>query len=90
MGECRLCSQDVDDAQWARHLLRELIELNLDGIADEFPCVTGNSMRIRVLFPAPENSTLQRYALTWTRGRQPLGDRAIAPCPSPLRQVAPR
>ena len=73
LGESRLCSLDVDDAQWTRHILRELLGLELEGMADKFPCVIGNPARMRILFFAPENSTLKRHALTWPSANDPDG-----------------
>ena len=43
----RLCSLDVDDVPGARHILRELLGVNLDAISDDFPCVIGNPQRMR-------------------------------------------
>lgn len=73
LGESRLCSLDVDDAQWTRHILRELLGLELEGMADKFPCVIGNPARMRILFFAPENSTLKRHVLTWPSANDPDG-----------------
>ena len=73
LGESRLCSLDVDDALWTRHILRELLGLELEGMADKFPCVIGNPVRMRILFFAPENSTLKRHALTWPSANDPEG-----------------
>ena len=73
LGASQLCSLDVDDAQWTRHILRELLGLDLDAIANEFPCVIGNPARMRILFLSPENTTLSRHALTWPSQNDPDG-----------------
>ena len=71
----RLCSLDVDDVPGARHILRELLGVNLDAISDDFPCVIGNPQRMRILFRAPENITLSRHSLAWPNENDPDGSK---------------
>jgi putative DNA primase/helicase len=71
----QLCSLDVDDVPGARHVLRELLGVNLDAISDDFPCVIGNPQRMRILFRAPENITLNRHSLAWPNENDPDGSK---------------
>lgn len=75
LGPSRLCSLDVDEVQWSRQILLQLLGLDLDAIAENFPCVIGNPVRMRVLFSVSENSTLCRHALTWPSQNDPDGSK---------------
>lgn len=73
LGPSRICSLDVDDAQWTRHVLFELLELDLDALALAYPTVVGNPLRFRVLFQVPDGIDLTRHALSWPNENDPDG-----------------
>ncbi|MBF8756481.1 bifunctional DNA primase/polymerase [Pseudomonas guariconensis] len=65
LGPSRVCSLDVDDVQWTRHVLRELLGLNVDALADAYPTTVGNPARFRIMFRLPEGIELSRRSLAW-------------------------
>jgi len=73
LGPSRICSLDVDDVQWTRHVLYELLGLDLDAMALVFPTVVGNPARFRVLFQVPEGVELNRHSLAWPNENDPDG-----------------
>jgi len=73
LGPSRICSLDVDDVQWTRHVLYELLELDLDALALAYPTVVGNPLRFRVLFQVPDGIDLTRHALSWPNENDPDG-----------------
>ena len=54
LGPGRVCSLDVDDVQWTRHVLFDQLGLDLDAMALVFPTVVGNPARFRILFRVPD------------------------------------
>ena len=73
LGPSRVCSLDVDDVQWARHVLFEQLGLDLDAMALAYPTVVGNPQRFRILFKVPEGVDLTRHALAWPNENDPDG-----------------
>lgn len=65
LGPSRVCSLDVDDVKWARHVLRELLGLDVDALADAYPTTVGNPARFRIMFRLPEGIELSRRSLAW-------------------------
>ena len=75
LGPSRVCSVDVDDVQWTRFVFGELLGVDLDALATEYPTVVGNPARFRVLFRLPEGIDLDRHSLTWPHEEDPDGSR---------------
>lgn len=73
LGPSRVCSLDVDDVQWTRHVLYELLGLDLDAMAVVFPTIVGNPLRFRVVFKVPEGIELTRHSLSWPNEKDPDG-----------------
>ncbi|MBN3862064.1 bifunctional DNA primase/polymerase [Pseudomonas frederiksbergensis] len=73
LGPSRVCSLDVDDVQWTRHVLYELLGVDLDAMALVFPTIVGNPARFRVLFKVPEGIELTRHSLSWPNEKDPDG-----------------
>lgn len=73
LGPSRACSLDVDDVQWTRHVLYDLLGLDLDAMAVVYPTVVGNPLRFRVLFQSPEGIDLTRHSLSWPNENDPDG-----------------
>lgn len=71
----RVCSLDVDDVQWTRHVLYELLGLDLDALALAYPTCVGNPARFRVMFRVPEGVELSRHALAWPSENDPDGSK---------------
>ena len=65
LGPSRICSLDVDDVQWTRHVLYDLLEIDLDAMALVFPTVVGNPARFRIMFRVPDGVELSRHSLAW-------------------------
>lgn len=75
LGPSRVCSLDVDDVQWTRFVLYELLGVDLDALAMAFPTVVGNPLRFRVLFQVPEGLELTRHSLSWPNENDPDGSK---------------
>jgi len=73
LGPSRVCSLDVDDVQWTRHVLYELLGLDLDAMALAYPTVVGNPLRFRILFQLPDGIDLTRHSLAWPNEKDPDG-----------------
>ena len=73
LGPSRVCSLDVDDVQWTRHVLYELLGVDLDAMALVYPTIVGNPERFRVLFKLPEGIELTRHSLSWPNEKDPDG-----------------
>ncbi|MBU6959645.1 bifunctional DNA primase/polymerase [Pseudomonas sp. CVAP len=73
LGPSRVCSLDVDDVQWTRHVLYEQLGLDLDAMAVVYPTIVGNPLRFRVLFKLPEGVDLTRHSLSWPNQNDPDG-----------------
>lgn len=73
LGPSRVCSLDVDDVQWTRHVLYELLGLDLDALALAYPTVVGNPERFRLLFRLPDGVDLNRHSLAWPNEKDPDG-----------------
>lgn len=73
LGPGRVCSLDVDDVQWTRHVLFNEQGLDLDAMALVFPTVVGNPARFRILFRVPAGLDLTRHSLTWPNEKDPDG-----------------
>lgn len=73
LGPSRVCSLDVDDVQWTRHVLYELLGIDLDAMALVYPTIVGNPARFRVLFKLPEGIELTRHSLSWPNEKDPDG-----------------
>ncbi|WP_339521793.1 bifunctional DNA primase/polymerase [Pseudomonas sp. EL_65y_Pfl2_R96] len=73
LGPSRVCSLDVDDVQWTRHVLYELLGLDLDAMAVVYPTIVGNPLRFRVLFKLPDGIELTRHSLSWPNQNDPDG-----------------
>jgi len=73
LGPSRVCSLDVDDVQWTRHVLYELLGVDLDAMAVVYPTIVGNPARFRVLFKLPEGVELTRHSLSWPNENDPDG-----------------
>lgn len=65
LGPSRVCSLDVDDVQWTRHVLKELLDLDVDALADVCPTTVGNPARFRIMFRLPDGVELSRRSLAW-------------------------
>jgi putative DNA primase/helicase len=73
LGPSRVCSLDVDDVQWTRHVLYELLGVDLDAMALVYPTIVGNPARFRVLFKVPDGIELTRHSLSWPNEKDPDG-----------------
>ncbi|WDH24092.1 bifunctional DNA primase/polymerase [Pseudomonas chlororaphis] len=73
LGPSRVCSLDVDDVQWTRHVLYDLLEVDLDAMALVFPTVVGNPARFRIMFRVPDGLELSRHSLAWPNEKDPDG-----------------
>lgn len=73
LGPSRVCSLDVDDVQWTRHVLYDQLEIDLDAMALVFPTVVGNPARFRIMFRVPEGIELNRHSLAWPNEKDPDG-----------------
>ena len=73
LGPSRVCSLDVDDVQWTRHVLYELLGVDLDALALVYPTIVGNPLRFRVLFKLPDGVELTRHSLSWPNENDPDG-----------------
>lgn len=73
LGPSQLCSLDVDDVQWTRHILSDHLGIDLDDLAANSPTVVGNPQRMRMLFRVPEGVALGRHALVWPNEKDPNG-----------------
>ncbi|MGO4364504.1 bifunctional DNA primase/polymerase [Pseudomonas sp. PAB10] len=73
LGPSRVCSLDVDDVQWTRHVLYEQLGLDLDAMAVVYPTIVGNPLRFRVLFKLPDGIELTRHSLSWPNQNDPDG-----------------
>lgn len=73
LGPSRVCSLDVDDVQWTRFVLYELLGLDLDAMALVYPTIVGNPERFRVVFKVPEDVELTRHSLSWPNEKDPDG-----------------
>ncbi|MDN4144953.1 bifunctional DNA primase/polymerase [Pseudomonas tohonis] len=73
LGPGRVCSLDVDDVQWTRHVLYHELGLDLDAMALVFPTVVGNPARFRILFRMPAGLELAAHKLTWPNEKDPDG-----------------
>ncbi|MFJ4193963.1 bifunctional DNA primase/polymerase [Pseudomonas sp. NPDC089534] len=73
LGPSRVCSLDVDDVQWTRHVLYELLGLDLDAMAVVYPTIVGNPLRFRVVFKLPDGVELGRHSLAWPNEKDPDG-----------------
>lgn len=73
LGPSRICSLDVDDVQWTRHVLYDLLEIDLDAMALVFPTVVGNPARFRIMFRVPDGVELSRHSLAWPNEKDPDG-----------------
>lgn len=73
LGPSRVCSLDVDDVQWTRHVLFELLGIDLDAMSVFYPTIVGNPLRFRVVFKLPEGVELTRHSLSWPNENDPDG-----------------
>jgi putative DNA primase/helicase len=73
LGPSRVCSLDVDDVQWTRHVLYELLGVDLDAMAVVYPTIVGNPARFRVVFKVPDGVELTRHSLSWPNEKDPDG-----------------
>jgi putative DNA primase/helicase len=73
LGPSRVCSLDVDDVQWTRHVLYELLGVDLDAMALVYPTIVGNPARFRVVFKVPDGVELSRHSLSWPNEKDPDG-----------------
>ncbi|WP_338806877.1 bifunctional DNA primase/polymerase [Pseudomonas chlororaphis] len=73
LGPSRVCSLDVDDVQWTRHVLYDLLGIDLDAMALVFPTVVGNPARFRIMFRVPDGLDLNRHSLAWPNENDPDG-----------------
>lgn len=73
LGPSRVCSLDVDDVRWTRHVLYELLGVDLDAMALVYPTIVGNPARFRVVFKVPEGIELTRHSLSWPNEKDPDG-----------------
>ncbi|QLG93295.1 bifunctional DNA primase/polymerase [Pseudomonas yamanorum] len=73
LGPSRICSLDVDDVQWTRRVLYDLLEIDLDAMALVFPTVVGNPARFRIMFRVPDGVELSRHSLAWPNEKDPDG-----------------
>ncbi|MBV7525359.1 bifunctional DNA primase/polymerase [Pseudomonas sp. PDM29] len=73
LGPSRVCSLDVDDVQWTRYVLYELLGIDLDAMALVYPTIVGNPARFRVVFKVPDGVELSRHSLSWPNEKDPDG-----------------
>ncbi|WP_095169652.1 bifunctional DNA primase/polymerase [Pseudomonas sp. Irchel 3H3] len=73
LGPSRVCSLDVDDVRWTRHVLYELLGVDLDAMVLVYPTIVGNPARYRVVFEVPEGIELTRHSLSWPNEKDPDG-----------------
>lgn len=73
LGPSGVCSLDVDDVQWTRHVLYEQLGVDLDAMALVFPTAVGNPARFRILFRVPDGLELSRHSLSWPNENDPDG-----------------
>lgn len=75
LGPSRVCSVDVDDVPATRIVLADLLGMDLDAMAEQYPTVVGNPARFRMLFRVPDGVELNRHALSWPHQDDPDGSR---------------
>ncbi|WP_175649934.1 bifunctional DNA primase/polymerase [Pseudomonas sp. Marseille-P9899] len=73
LGPSRVCSLDVDDVQCTRQILREVLGMDLDALADAYPTSVGNPARFRIMFRVPDGIDLSWHPLTWPSQADPDG-----------------
>jgi putative DNA primase/helicase len=73
LGPSRVCSLDVDDVEYTRVVLADLLGLDVDAMAVAYPTVVGNPARFRVLFAMPDGIDLSRHSLAWPNPNDPDG-----------------
>ncbi|MCU1722414.1 bifunctional DNA primase/polymerase [Pseudomonas sp. 5P_5.1_Bac1] len=73
LGPSRVCSLDVDDVELTRRVFQQVLDLELDTLADAYPTVVGNPTRFRVLFRVPDGVELTRHSLVWPSQADPDG-----------------
>ncbi len=73
LGPSRVCSLDVDDVELTRKVFKQVLDLDLDALAEAHPTVVGNPERFRVLFRVPEGVELTRHSLVWPSQADPDG-----------------
>lgn len=67
LGPSRWCSLDIDDLPAARIVFDQVLGMDLDALADQYPTVVGNPERFRVMLRVPEGEELTRHALAWPK-----------------------
>lgn len=75
LGPSRVCSLDVDDMEWTRYVLGELLGVDLDKLVADYPTVVGNPARCRLMFQVPDGVELNRHALSWPHEQDPDGSK---------------
>ena len=75
LGPSRVCSLDVDDVPCSRQLLADVLGLDLDAMADQYPTAVGNPERFRILFRLPDGVELNRHSLSWPNQQDPDGSK---------------
>jgi putative DNA primase/helicase len=75
LGPSRICSLDVDHAEYSRQVLRDVLDLHLDDIAAVYPTLVGNPTRFRIMFRVPEGLEFSRHSLTWPNPADPDGSK---------------
>ncbi|MCY1277444.1 hypothetical protein D9M68_418900 [compost metagenome] len=75
LGPSRVCSLDVDDVPCTRQVLLDLLDLDVDALAEAHPTVVGNPARFRILFRVPDGVELSRHSLSWPNEQDPDGSK---------------
>lgn len=75
LGPSRVCSLDVDHVEYTRHVLLNVLDLNLDDLAAVYPTLVGNPERFRLMFRVPEGVELNRHSLVWPNPLDPDGSK---------------
>ncbi|TLX65088.1 DNA primase [Stutzerimonas nosocomialis] len=75
LGPSRVCSLDVDHVEYCRQVLRDVLDVDLDKLAADYPTLVGNPARFRIMFRLPEGLEFNRHSLTWPNPLDPDGSK---------------
>ncbi len=75
LGPSRICSLDVDHVEYSRQVLRDVLDVDLDKLAEENPTLVGNPERFRIMFRMPEGLEFNRHSLSWPNPLDPDGSK---------------
>ncbi len=75
LGPSGVCSLDVDHVEYCRDVMRDILGIDLDALAQAYPTLVGNPTRFRVMFKVPEGLEFSRHSLSWPNPLDPDGSK---------------